>query len=184
VKNSKHPNRIPFEGVLTRLDEVSDAAPSGARGHRVLLTTAAAEEAIDSLLGMAVGFKTGWDGHDARQRCGVITMAWIEEGAVRVRGHIFGRDFPDVIRTMETQEDPLGMSYELAEAHVADMRAQVWTVTRATFVGAAILKAKKAAYRSRRINLSAEFERFSGQLQHVQSKGRIHLVRGGTRCKA
>ena len=33
------------------------------------------------------------------------------------------------------------MSYELAEAHVADMRAQVWTLTRATFTGAAILAA-------------------------------------------
>jgi hypothetical protein len=177
VKTTKHPNRIPFEGVLARLDQASDAAPSGARGHRVLLTTAAAEEAIESLIGMAVGFKTGFDGHDARQRCGMITEAWIEESAVHVRGHIFGRDFPDVIKTMETQEDPLGMSYELADAHVADMRAQVWTVIRATFVGAAILRAKKAAYRTTRINLSAEIERFTGELHHVQSKGRIQLVK-------
>jgi hypothetical protein len=42
----------------------------------------------------------------------------------------------------------MGMSYELADAHVADMRAQVWTLTRATFTGAAILLREKAAYRS------------------------------------
>ncbi len=41
----------------------------------------------------------------------------------------------------------MGMSYELADAHVADMRAQVWTLTRATFTGAAILLREKAAYR-------------------------------------
>jgi hypothetical protein len=41
----------------------------------------------------------------------------------------------------------MGMSYELAEAHVADMRAPVWTLTRATFTGAAILLREKAAYR-------------------------------------
>jgi hypothetical protein len=41
----------------------------------------------------------------------------------------------------------MGMSYELAEAHVADMRAQVWTLTQATFTGAAILLREKAAYR-------------------------------------
>jgi len=42
----------------------------------------------------------------------------------------------------------MGMSYELADAHVADMRAPIWTLTRATFTGAAILLREKAAYRS------------------------------------
>ncbi len=45
-------------------------------------------------------------------------------------------------------QELMGMSYELADAHVADMRAQVWTLTRATFTGAAILLREKAAYRS------------------------------------
>ena len=51
-----HPNRVPFSGVLTRLDAPSDRAPNGAAGHRVLLTRAAAERALPSLLGMAVDF--------------------------------------------------------------------------------------------------------------------------------
>ena len=38
------------------------------------------------------------------------------------------------------------MSYELADAHVADMQASVWTLTKATFTGAAILLREKAAY--------------------------------------
>ena len=62
-----HPNRLPFEGVLTLVDVASDKAPSGARGHRVVLTRAAAEAALPSLLGMAVDYKAGFDGHDARQ---------------------------------------------------------------------------------------------------------------------
>ena len=70
-----HPNRLPFEGVLTLVDVASDKAPSGARGHRVILTRAAAETALPSLLGMAVDYKAGWDGHDARQKCGIITAA-------------------------------------------------------------------------------------------------------------
>src|SRR6185312_3513112 len=37
-----HPNRVPFEGVLTLVDEPSNRPPSGARGHRVILTRAAA----------------------------------------------------------------------------------------------------------------------------------------------
>ncbi len=33
-----HPNRVPFEGVLTYVDVPSDRAPSGSRGRRVILT--------------------------------------------------------------------------------------------------------------------------------------------------
>jgi len=48
----------------------------------------------------------------------------------------------------------MGMSYELADAHVADMRASIWTLTRATFTGAAILLRDKAAYRGTSFRVS------------------------------
>jgi hypothetical protein len=146
-----HPNRLPFEGVLTLVDVASDKAPSGARGHRVVLTREAAEAALPSLMGMAVDYKAGWDGHDARQKCGIITAAEVDGRKLTVAGYLFARDFPEM--ELKIQGDGvgsglMGMSYELADAHVADMRAQVWTLTRATFTGAAILLREKAAYRS------------------------------------
>ncbi len=143
-----HPNRVPFEGVLTLVDAASDKAPSGARGHRVVLTREAAEAALPSLLGMAVDFKAGWDGHDARQKCGILTAAAIEGDAVRVSGYLFARDFAEMMQEMQAHGDEaLGMSYELADAHVENMRAEVWRLTKATFTGAAILLRSKAAYR-------------------------------------
>ncbi len=152
-----HPNRLPFEGCLTLVDAASDKAPSGARGHRVVLTRAAAEAALPSLLGMAVDYKAGWDGHDARQKCGIITSAHLGEGDDRrlmVAGYLFARDYPEFGPGFgrEGSDKPalaaMGMSYELADAHVADMRAPVWTLTRVTFTGAAILLREKAAYRA------------------------------------
>lgn len=143
-----HPNRIPFEGVLTVVDEASTRAPSGARGHRVILTRAAATEALPSLLGMAVGFTPQWDGHDVRRKCGLITDADVVGNELRVQGYVYGRDFPEVVKQIEGgKPGVMGMSYELADAHVADMRAEVWTVTRAMFTGAAVLLREKAAYR-------------------------------------
>ncbi len=157
-----HPNRLPFAGCLTLVDVASDKAPSGARGHRVVLTREAAEAALPSLLGMAVDYKAGWDGHDARQKCGIITAARVEpkgEGQrLMVSGYLFARDFPEfgptagktggVSAHAALQDgDAMGMSYELADAQVADMRAPVWRLTRATFTGAAILLREKAAYR-------------------------------------
>jgi hypothetical protein len=142
-----HPNRLPFEGVLTLVDVASDKAPNGARGHRVVLTRGAAEAALPSLLGMAVDYKAGWDGHDARQKCGIITSAEIEGNRLSVAGYLFARDFPEMEEKIHAS-GPMGMSYELADAHVADMRSSVWTLTRATFTGAAILLKDKAAYRN------------------------------------
>ncbi len=144
-----HPNRLPFEGVLTLVDVASDKAPSGARGHRVILTRAAAEAALPSLLGMAVDYKAGWDGHDARQKVGVITAAELDGRRLTVAGYVYSRDFPEIEQHLALHagtDNSMGMSYELAEAHVADMRAPVWTLTRATFTGAAILLRDKAAY--------------------------------------
>jgi len=144
-----HPNRVPFEGVLTQVDTPSDKAPSGARGHRVVLTRDAAEAALPSLLGMAVDFKAGWDGHDAKQKCGIITSAVLEGNAIRVSGYLFARDFAEMMKEMEAHGDEmLGMSYELADAHVENMNADVWRLTKATFTGAAILLRAKAAYRN------------------------------------
>jgi hypothetical protein len=115
-----HPNRLPFEGVLTLVDVASDKAPSGARGHRVVLTRDAAEAALPSLMGMAVDYKAGWDGHDARQKCGIITAAEVDGHRLTVAGYLFARDFPEMERKIEGEGsgcDVMGMSYELADAH-------------------------------------------------------------------
>jgi hypothetical protein len=151
-----HPNRVPFEGVLTVVDEASTRPPSGARGHRVILTRDAARAALPSLLGMAVDYAPKWDGHDARAKCGIITEADVIGNQLKVRGYLFGRDFPEVVQQLQQSEAAnMGMSYELANAHVADMRAEVWTLTQATFTGAAILLREKAAYRNTSFRLSA-----------------------------
>jgi uncharacterized protein YhaN len=209
----KHPNRMPFRGVLTVLDAPSDRPPAGARGHRVVLTRAAAEAALPSLIGMAVDFTAGFDGHDARRKVGIITSAQIvssaeiasgaqiaatkdipnrsaaevrdlypdrnagvgvprtqktrardlfvadsrkqtEAAVIAIQGYIFARDFPEVIRELESARD-LGMSYEVADAAVEDIRAPVWKLTAVTFTGAAILRRKKAAYENTSISLVA-----------------------------
>jgi hypothetical protein len=151
-----HPNRIPFEGVLTLVDVASDKAPTGARGHRVMLTRAAAEAALPSLLGMAVDYRPGWDGHDARTKCGILTEANLVDNRLTVVGYLYARDFPEVAEEIRSgAAGEMGMSYEIADAHVCDMRAEVWSLTRATFTGAAILLRDKAAYRNTCFRLRA-----------------------------
>lgn len=144
----EHPNRVPFSGVLTRVDAPSDRAPSGAAGHRVILPRGVAERALASLLGMAVGYTPGLRGHDARRKIGVITRAEISGDRLEVSGYLFGKDFPEVLREMRARSDRLGMSYEVTDVRVADPAADVWVLERVVFTGAAILERTAAAYQS------------------------------------
>ena len=158
-----HPNREAFRGVLTLVDTPSDRPPAGSRGHRVVLTRTAAERALPSLLGMGLDYSPALDRHDARRKVGVITWAEINGKALELGGYLFAKDFPEVVRQIESGAihaasrprtlNPLGMSYEISDASVADVRAKIWTLTRVTFTGAAILRRDKAAYRDTWIEL-------------------------------
>jgi hypothetical protein len=177
-----HPNRVSFRGALTVVDVASDKAPSGARGHRVLLTRRAAEAAIPSLLGMALDSSPALDRHDARRKIGVITRAEITGRVIEVAGFLYARDFPEIVaqigaeiggsgrpraslstslsagagnedKKRGTSRASLGMSYEIADAVVEDMKASVWVLNRVTFTGAAVLRRDKAAYCSTWIEL-------------------------------
>jgi len=145
-----HPNREAFRGVLTLVDVPSDRAPAGSRGHRVVLMRRAAEAALASLLGMALDYSTTLDRHDVRRKVGIITRADIEGRKVELGGYLFAKDFPEIVREIEKSgREPsmsLGMSYEITDARVADIRARVWTLTHVTFTGAAILRRNRAAY--------------------------------------
>jgi hypothetical protein len=231
-----HPNRVPFEGVLTMVDVPSEQSPSGAKGHRVVLTKRAAETALPSLLGMALDYSPSLDRHDVRRKVGVITRAEIVGRSLELGGYLFARDFPEIVEEIAKEgvlrthsssfsdarreagaqiassrmERPwrksldegsrlrsslraaaqrilqltstsapafekknewrvtmtsdscinagasaLGLSYEVTDVQIDDMRAQVWILTKVTFTGAAILRRDKAAYRNTWIELSA-----------------------------
>jgi len=231
-----HPNRTAFRGVLTMVDVPSQRAPSGAKGHRVVLTRKAAEAALPSLLGMALDYSPTLDRHDVRRKVGVITRADIVGRDLELGGYLFARDFPEIVeeiaksggdrdrrsldssrekrvqaRTMHAAVNPgywaegsrlraslraaadqllslttaikrthrskqeeagefhskmraetcissgtagLGLSYEVTDVQVANMKEQVWALAKVTFTGAAILRRDKAAYQETWIELS------------------------------
>lgn len=198
---ARHPNRLAFRGVLTLLDAPSDRPPAGARSHRVLLTRAAAERALPSLLGMGLDYAPSLDAHDARRKVGIITEAEVQlsvgscqlpveaagghgfsravqalkreaalaagvsptdnwppttANCIQIAGHLFARDFPDVVRELRARAGLLGLSYEIADARIADVRAAVWTLTDFTFTGAAILMRDRAAYQDTWFELEEE----------------------------
>jgi hypothetical protein len=74
---------------------------------------------------------------------------------ITVAGYLYARDFPDVVHELRAGgRSMLGMSYEIADARVAEFSAPIWTITQFTFTGAALLRRDKAAYRDTWIELT------------------------------
>lgn len=142
----EHPNKAEFVGVLAFLNEPSDTPPAGARGHKVIMTDQAAREALNTLIGMGVSMSECGGTHNAQRKIGIIDDAEIRGNYIWVSGYLFKYDLPDVINTLQASEE-FGMSYEIKNAHIENMHAPVWTITKLTFTGAAVLKRDKAAYK-------------------------------------
>ena len=141
-----HPNKMPFSGVLTRLDTPSDGCPHGTGGRKIIVTKEAGQRALGSLLGMACGVRDDFTGHDARHKVGLITGARIEGNALLVDGFIYRDDFPTEARLIKEQQANLGFSFEARNIDVADMRSDPLEVVDLVFTGAAIMLKNIAAY--------------------------------------
>ena len=155
----RHPNIRRFSGILAIIDEPSDKSPTGGHGHRVLITMAAVEKCLSTIIGMGVGVHVEYSQHDFRRKCGVITGAEIVGDRIQVEGHLFEKDFPEIVdRLCAGEADEFGLSYEMSECKIQDIRADVWTITDMFFTGVAILKRDRAAYRGTSIRISGEDE--------------------------
>lgn len=151
-----HPNRMPFSGILTRLDQPSDQAPHGSSGKLVYLPKDVAERALPSLLGMAVDFEAGFEGHDPQAKIGVITAATIEGNALHIEGFIYASDFPEEAVAIQRDKNQLGFSFEMKRVQVETMDANPLVITDCVFTGAAILKKDRAAYTTTSLAAAAD----------------------------
>lgn len=152
-----HPNKVPFSGIMTRIDQPSDQPVGGANGKCVLIPRAVAEEALGSLLGMGVDYQPNLSGHDPTKKIGVITAATIEGDGIQIAGFLYGADFPAVVAEIQSKKRLLGFSYE-AQTGIKDWNGDPIEVTSCVFTGAAILFKDKAAYTTTSLEASASTE--------------------------
>ncbi len=152
-----HVNRVPFSGVLSRVDEPSTRAPSGADGHKVFIPKAVAEKALPTLIGMGIDVDTDFNDHAHKRKIGMITEAHIDGKDLVIAGHLFGKDFPNEIEYIKKNKHILGASYEIAEVNVIDTSAPIWELESFCFTGAAVLRRDAAAYAKTSIAASRQF---------------------------
>ena len=155
IATDDHPNKMPFTGILTRVGEPSDAPPSGSGGKLITISVDCAKRNLKTIIGMAVDYKPGFDGHDPKAKVGIITSANLKGNAIEIGGYIYANDFPDVAAEIKEKKDILGFSYEARDLYSADMTADPCVIYDLTFTGAAILFKNTAAYRTTRIEDAA-----------------------------
>jgi hypothetical protein len=163
----EHPNKMPFEGILTWFNAPSDKPVGGAGGKRVLIPSEYGTKGLASLRGMAVNFDSLWmDKHVSTNKIGIIEDAWVgevnEEGAipVNIRGFVYAHDFPEEAQQIKEEQASLGFSYETIDTAVVDGVFKGEQVLLAcadlVFSGAAILLKDKAAYTNTSLAAQAE----------------------------
>ncbi len=161
-----HPNRMPFSGILLRLDQPSDKPPEGSGKRKIIVSKACAEKAIPSLLGMGVNFVPKLDGHDPQKKIGIITDAEVRKDNkgpfIHIEGFIYASDFPDTAARIRTDKRVLGFSFEAQDIESADPGADPLTVTGCGFTGAAIIRKDKAAYSTTALAANAD-----GQIEEI-----------------
>lgn len=166
-----HPNRTPFRGILTRVDEPSDKPPAGAGGHRVMIPAALAEAKLHTLIGMGVGVTPDLADHDSRFKIGVITEAEVQDKDLVVAGYLYAKDFEAEVEDVRAQsrEGTIGMSFEISDVSVINPNDEVWTLHDLTFTGAAILKKASAAYETTSL-IAARGERSQRETKMATTK--------------
>lgn len=151
---ANHPNRMPFSGVLTFVNQPSDLPPGGSGGKRTYLPKDVAEKALESLLGMAIDYSKDLSAHDVTQKIGVITGADIVGDEVRIEGFFYAHDFPQECARIQSEKEDLGFSYEVT-AKTRPM-GDLLQIVSCVFTGAAVLYKDKAAYQSTSLAAQAE----------------------------
>jgi hypothetical protein len=152
---SDHPNRLPFKGILTRVDKPSDNPLGGSDGKCVILPKSVAEKALPTLIGMAIDFTPDLSGHDAQSKIGLITEANISGDAIDIGGFFYASDFPGEVKRIREEKARMGFSYE-CQAQISDLKADPWIIKDCIFTGAAVLYKDKAAYTSTALHAQKE----------------------------
>ena len=166
IDQKDHPNKIPFSGILTRLDEPSDNAIGGSNGKRVLIPKEVGEKALPTLLAMGIDFTDDLDAHDSQKKIGLITEATIEGNAILIKGFFYGADFPTEVKRIQAEKSRLGFSYE-AQVKIRSLDDDPLLITSCVFTGAAVLYKDKAGYTTTALNAKAEKLKMSEEILNL-----------------
>lgn len=120
LKTESHSNKMKFTATVMYLDQYSDAVPGGTAGERIMLEKSECEKSLESM--NLMGINCVWnewgtpdwqfDGHDPRNKIGVVENTYIEGNELKVDGIIYKQDFSDITQFIKNAMESIGFSIE------------------------------------------------------------------------
>ncbi|HEY9747918.1 MAG TPA: hypothetical protein V6C63_04535 [Allocoleopsis sp.] len=150
---SRTTNRRPVEGVLFRIDEPSESAPSVGPGLPLYVPRSVAEEALSTVSGLPLDAHDNLSQHSNPEITGVMLSAAIQDNDFRVSGYLYDWSRADKVARISANKEQLGMSMNAnAIGHEAEVEGKkVFWVDKLELLGANILFSEKATYRQTRL---------------------------------
>lgn len=120
VKTESHSNKMKFTATVMYLDQYSDGVPDGSVWEKILLEKSECEKSLETMNLMGINCvwdewgKANWqfDGHDPRNKIGVVENTYIEGNELKIDGIIYKRDFSDISQFIRNTMESMGFSIE------------------------------------------------------------------------
>lgn len=146
-------NRKEFEGVLFRIDEPSESAPSIGPGYPLYITREVAESVVNSCSGLPLDADASLARHANEEITGVIMAARIEGNDFIVKGYLYDWSRGEKVAAIAANKNDLGMSMNAsAVGHEAEVgNTKVFWIDSLQLMGANILFSDRATYQQTRV---------------------------------
>jgi hypothetical protein len=151
-------NTTPLKGVLFRIDEPSETAPSKGSAYPLLIPRDVAEKAmefVNSTPGLPLDADDSFLKHANEKIVGIMSSAEIEGSDFIVKGHLFDWNKKDTVKAIVLNQDNLGMSLNgKASGNIVPMNdSKVFQLSNLEILGANILLKNRATYQKTRISM-------------------------------
>lgn len=153
IAKTDNSNYHPVSGVLFRVDEPSEYAPSAGSDLPLYVSRTVAEEAINSVPGKPLDAHGTLNCHANENIVGVMTAAKISDNDFVVDGHLWPYNQKKSIENIIANKSGLGMSMNAkALGHKTEINGvPVFNITKLSILGANILYSNSATYNKTRI---------------------------------
>jgi hypothetical protein len=153
---SPNQNVTPLKGVLFKIGEPSESAPSKGSDYPLLIPMNVAEKAmefVNAAKGLPLDADDSLSKHANEDIIGIMTSAEIDASDFVVKGHLFPWNRKDKVDAIALNQDNLGMSLNgKASGKIVEMNgSKVFELSKLEILGANILLKNRATYQKTRI---------------------------------
>lgn len=154
--SNPNPNTTPLKGVLFRIDEPSESAPSKGSAYPLFIPMGVAERAmefVNAAKGLPLDADDSLSKHANEDIIGIMTSAEIEGSDFVVKGHLFPWSQKNKVGAIALNQNDLGMSLNgKASGNIVEMNGvKVFSLSSLEILGANILLKNRATYQKTRI---------------------------------